>query len=283
MAAPFPDIEALSKVIQSNCEVKGESPQLNLRPWFLSKKINERTSAVLLQLLHDSERRTALFAAMSARHVLSAVNAKETSAEVRMLIAQEREEVVAAMTTLDEFSIATSSVTFTLDFIGEGPDLTAEVKIGDVSYFLTQGVEVHAELELGDPVLLAVCVGDSVVGEQLLDLEPKSFSAASLLESPSLSFKKEALIAGVRVYLTIALSLNAPTKKNLLRLKLHQLDEEAKQIGLEETDYTEVLAALDVKIIGSEVKSTIENTPPRQQVKSTKPKVERDCDCCLVF
>mmetsp|Transcript_3862 Transcript_3862/g.8136 ORF Transcript_3862/g.8136 Transcript_3862/m.8136 type:complete len:282 (-) Transcript_3862:1358-2203(-) len=281
MTAPAPELDPLSKVIQHNCEVKGEAYALTSRPWFLNKSLNERTASILLQLLHDSEKRTFLFAAMAAMKVISLINARNTFGEIRLFYMEELAAAKEAIPNLDDISIASNYVTFKLAYIGEGSDLSAEIKIGDMSLFFQQGKEASIELEFGVPVILIVFIGNSEMGRVVLDLEPKVFTINQLLNQPTFQMNKDPVIAGIRVCLDVSMALTPQTKASLLRSKIVQLEDDLMELGSCEEDLADLLNALDIKVEGSTVKSTLVKS--KEQKKPKEPKMERDCECCHVF
>lgn len=273
---PMPDFEMLALTIKHNCEVKGESPKLSTRPWFLNKKLSDRTSGLLLQLTRDCDHNTSLFSTIAARQVICLSDAKDAIEQMRSFIVKERQAAEAAIGSIDDGSVSTSSVQFKLAYIGEGPGLAAEIKVGEVTHFLTTGVKVNLELDLNDAVLLGVYIDSVLVGEEQLTLEPKTYSTASLVDSQVLSFMQDLIIAGVKVCLDITLTLNSQTKQRLLHSKLIQLDKELKRLDESQNDYSDLISALDIKVAGKQVRSKFKRS-------ASDPKFERDCECCHVF
>jgi sulfur transfer complex TusBCD TusB component (DsrH family) len=283
MMQDAPDLETISKAVLHNCELMGEVPTLKHRPWFLLKKLKDQTQSLLLQLIQDSNKTTALFAPMAAQQVLDMISANESRQQIRLYILQEDVAAREAMTTIDEFSLASSLVQIRLAYIGEGANLNAGIRVGELNLFLSPGKEETLQVDLGDTVCLSVYQDNSLLGEEVLDLEPKTYSTEKLRDSASLPFTKDTSVAGVKVCLDITLSLNPQTKQHLLRSKISQLEEDLKQLDTSESDYSELLRALDVEVVNREAKSTLPKKPKQQPRKSEERKLERDCDCCAAF
>jgi hypothetical protein len=279
----MPDLESISKAVLHSCELMGEVPSLNDRPWFLFKKLKDQTQSLLLQLIQDSNKSAALFAPMAAKHVLDMLNANESRQQFRLYILQEDVAAREAMTSIDEFSLASSLVQIRLAYMGEGVNLNAGIRVGELNLFLSPGKEETLQVDLGDTVHLSVYQDNSLLGEEVLDLEPKTYSTDQLRDAASLPFTKDTVVSGVKVCLDITLSLNPQTKQYLLRSKIRQLEEDLRQLEASENDYSELLRALDVEVVDQAARSTLVKKPRQQPRKSEDQRFERDCDCCVVF
>jgi hypothetical protein len=277
MKQSTPSHDAIAKVILHNCKLKGEVPSLPAQPWFLQHPVSERVSALLLQLLQDSNHTSVLFASSASYQVLALMHANDSYSDTQYRIQEEERAVKDALSTIDPYSSSTSSsAQFKLVYLGQAGPLSAELRIKDVSYFLSLGSTVNAELEQGDIVHLLVRQGATMLGEEVIDLDPPNYSAYQLVAAQSFTFAKETIVAGVQVWLELTLFLSPQAKARLLNSKLLRLQYDLKVKNDSSNDNADLLRALELRVTGHKVKSTMKTNLYHQIM----PKLERSCECC---
>jgi hypothetical protein len=148
-----------------------------------------------------------------------------------------------------------------------------------VSYFLSLGNTVNAELEQGDVVHLSVHQGATMLGEAVIDLEPPNSTAYQLVTAQSLTFARGTTVAGVQVWLELTLSLSPQAKVRLLKSKLLRVQYDLKLTDDCSIDCADLLKALELRVAGHKVKSTM----VKDLYNRILPKLERNCECCRLF